>query len=183
MIICPMLDKNDNAGADEYSKLIDIIFESESVALKFVRDIYIWFVHYDISESVELQIIKPLAQMLIESGFVVKPVLKALFESEHFYSQSLRGGKIKSPYELVVGLTNVFDIDVPEALSAEFRLLYGLSWPILEMGQAISRIPTVAGWKAYYQSPGFYRNWIAFDNASIESVVLRDGNRVWAYYN
>ena len=150
----------ENADDEEYKNLIDVIYNSNYVASKIVRDIYIWFVHYDITESVEEEVIAPLAQLFEESNFEIKPVLKELFESAHFYNESLIGGKIKSPFEYVVGFTNLFNILMPETLSGEFRMMYGLTFNIEEMGQAMSRIATVAGWKAYHQNPSFYKNWI-----------------------
>jgi len=147
-------------GASEYEALIDLIFESENTALNIIRELYIWFVHYEIDDAVELEVIRPLAELLIESNYDIKPVLKDLFESEHFYNADSFGGKIKSPIDLVLGFTKTFNVTIPESLYGEFHMLYGLTWICEDMGQTVSRHPTVAGWKAFYQSPNFYKSWI-----------------------
>jgi len=149
----------DDMGENEYKRLIDVIFESENTAINIVRDIYIWFVHYEIDEIIEVEIIAPLAEILRDADYNIKPVLKALFESAHFYNNSFFGSKIKSPIELLLGFTKTF-IELPEPIKPEHRICHGLYFETDKMGQAVSKVPTVAGWKAYYQSPNFYRTWI-----------------------
>jgi len=149
-----------DAGDEEYSNLIDIIFESPNTSLNIVRDLYIWFVHYEINEFVEAEVIQPLANLLVQSDYEIKPVLKCLFESSHFYESNCIGGKIKSPFELVINFTKTFDIEIPDSLKGDFRWNYGISNICDDMGQATSKFPTVAGWKAYYQSPNYYELWI-----------------------
>lgn len=82
--------------------------------------------------------VRKLADTLRRSGYDLRPMLKQLFRSRHFYSDSVVGQKIKSPTELVVGA--VRSLGVP---TRDMRLLIaGLE----RMGQNLFYPPSVKGW-------------------------------------
>ena len=91
-----------NEEENEYKQLINMIFAQKETARHLVRKLYRWFVYYSITEEIELHIIDPLADLLIENNFEVKPVLKTLLGSAHFFDEVYRGAMIKNPLELVI---------------------------------------------------------------------------------
>ena len=50
-----------NAGIDELNDLLNMIFDHPEVAKHICRELYRYFVYYIIDESVELNVIEPLA--------------------------------------------------------------------------------------------------------------------------
>jgi uncharacterized protein (DUF1800 family) len=83
-------------------------------------------------------VIRQLASTLVASRYELKPVLKKLFMSEHFYQPSLICELIKSPSELVVGA--VRSLDTPT------RDLGVLADALNLMGQNLFFPPSVKGW-------------------------------------
>jgi uncharacterized protein (DUF1800 family) len=160
----------EGGGLKELDELLDMIFAKDEVALYICRRIYRFFVYYEIDETVETEIIKPLATLFRQSNYELKPVLKALFSSEHFFETGLKACLIKSPLENVVGFAREFEIPMPtikNAPATEVRAVYN-AWNNLvsnasSQAQYIGDPPNVAGWPAYYQEPAFHENWINSD--------------------
>ena len=63
----------ENNDEQEYSDLIDVIFESPEAALHICRKLYRWFVYYKIDDDVELNIINPMAQILVDNNYEIAP--------------------------------------------------------------------------------------------------------------
>ncbi|HMO38755.1 MAG TPA: DUF1800 domain-containing protein [Saprospiraceae bacterium] len=149
-----------NMGNQEYAHLVDVIFRQPEVARHICRKLYRWFVYYKIDETVEANVIEPMAQLLIASNFEMRPVLEALLRSEHFFDVLSMGPVIKNPLDFVVSAVKTFDFDFPD----NYRLQYEAWWRIFLQTPAMQmeyfNPPEVAGWKAYYQEPVFYRTWI-----------------------
>lgn len=148
------------AGADEYKNLIDIIFQQDEVARFICRKLYRWFVYYVIDETIETEVIEPMAQVLIDHDYEIRPVLEALLKSEHFFDSLSIGPMIKNPVDFVMTSTRTLDMDVPTALGSQYRVWLKMAEPLFALQMQIFNPPEVAGWKAYYQEPLFYRNWI-----------------------
>ena len=177
------------AGDIELDELINMIFNVQEVAKFICRRLYRWFVYYDIDASVETNIITPLANIFRASNYEVKPVLKALLQSEHFFDTLSRGCQNKSPVDLVVGLCRETNIKFP--VSTDYITSYGhwnymVNW-VSNMQQNIGDPPDVSGWKAYYQAPQFYQIWINSDtlpkrNQFTDTMVINgysfNGNRI-----
>lgn len=153
------------AGDEELQALMDMIFATNEVAAYICRRIYRWFVYYEIDSSVESNIITPLAAIFRAANYDIKPVLRTLLMSEHFFDSLSRGCQIKSPVDMVVGMCRELGIAFQPA--ADYSTNYGfwnylVSW-VTNMQQSIGDPPDVSGWKAYYQSPQFYEIWINSD--------------------
>jgi uncharacterized protein (DUF1800 family) len=153
------------AGDIEIDAMLNMIFATQEVAKYICRRIYRWFVYYDIDDTIEANIIKPLADIFRLNNYEIKPVLSALLKSEHFYDSLIKGAQIKSPVDLVVGLCREFEIAFQPA--TDYATNYGMynylvSW-VSNMQQNMGDPPDVSGWKAYYQSPQFYEIWINSD--------------------
>jgi len=153
------------AGEQELDDLLNMIFANQEVAKYMCRRIYRWFVYYDIDDTVEQNIITPLANLFRSSNYEILPVLDMLFKSEHFFDMLSRGCVIKSPAELVIGFCReseiAFQPDTDYVTNYGFYN-YMVSW-LSNMQQNIGDPPDVSGWKAYYQEPQFNEIWINSD--------------------
>ncbi|NNF21382.1 MAG: DUF1800 domain-containing protein [Saprospiraceae bacterium] len=149
-----------NEGENEYKTLIGIIFQNPYTAKYICKKIYQWFVYYQVDETIEANVIEPMAKILEDNDFEVKPVLEALFKSQHFYDINSVGCMIKSPIDFIVGSIKEFYLKMPDNFTQEYGLWLALYNVIAFLQQQPLLHPSVAGWKAYYQEPAFYRIWI-----------------------
>lgn len=157
-------------AAKEFDEMLDMIFSKEEVAKFICRKLYTFFIYYDIDATIESNVITPLAEIFRQSNYDIKPVLKTLFMSEHFFDAANKGCLIKSPIEYVVGIAREFNIEIPTA--ANYTEQYG-AWNTFagernngatSQGQNLGNPPSVAGWPAYYQFPSFHEFWINTDS-------------------
>ncbi len=167
-----------NLGNQEYAHLVNIIFQKPEVARFISRKLYRWFVYYEINNTIEQNVIEPMAQLLIENDYNIKPVVEALFKSEHFYDVLNLGPMIKNPMDFIVSAVKQTQIVFPQELGRLYNAWYRLFRLSPQMQMEYYNPPDVAGWKAYYQTPSFYRLWI---NAStlpyrMELTDLLTGN-------
>jgi uncharacterized protein (DUF1800 family) len=146
----------DFAGED----IINIILEQKQTARFICNKLY----KYLVNETPDPVHISAMADVFYSGNYEIKPLLEFVFTSDWFYDDRNIGNLIKSPVELVVGLSRQFYITYqrPEVLLEFQRTL----------GQVLLNPPNVAGW------PGG-RNWI--DSSSlmyrlkIPSLVLDGG--------
>ena len=149
-----------NNDAEEYKDLIDYIFTKDEVAKNICRKLYRWFVYYDINEQIEMDIIEPMAQIMIDNDYEIAPALDALIRSEHFFDMLNFGPMIKNPYDYLVSILKVNKVPISTNLQAQYNtwLKAGRGLELLDM--PILTPPTVAGYAAYYQEPSYYRIWV-----------------------
>ena len=154
-----------SGGEQELDDLLNMIFANQEVAKYMCRRLYRWFVYYEIDDTVEQNIITPLANLFRSSNYEILPVLDMLLKSEHFFDVLSRGCIIKSPAELIIGFCReseiVFQPDTDYVTNYGFYN-YMVSW-LTNMQQNIGDPPDVSGWKAYYQEPQFNEIWINSD--------------------
>lgn len=149
-----------NGGMEEYKTLIDIIFQKDEVARFICRKLYRWFVHYNIDDTIELDIIEPMAQLLIQNDYDIKPALRALLESEHFFYSEGIGCKIKNPLDFLFSIVNTFEVKYDGDIINQYLYWNQLRRAAIPLEMVPFELPSVAGWPAYYQTPQFYRIWI-----------------------
>jgi uncharacterized protein (DUF1800 family) len=149
-----------NNGANELDDLIEVIFNHKEAANFICRKLYRWFIYYTIDDEVELNVIGPMAQLLVENQFEVKPVLRALFMSEHFYDVNSIGCIIKNPIEFLYSNIKQLNLWMPEDYTQRYALWFALHNFAAIMQMEYFQPPSVAGWKAYYQAPSFYQLWV-----------------------
>lgn len=154
-------------GALETDDLLTMIFAKNEVSEFIVRKLYRWFVYYKIDAATETNVIKPLAKIFRDNNYEIKPVLSALFKSEHFFDPLNQGCLIKSPVDTAIGCMREFGVVFPAVDAATYLDAYGMwnylfGW-ITSMGQNIGDPPNVSGWPAYYQAPQFHEIWINSD--------------------
>lgn len=155
------------AGDKELDAMLTMIFNKKAEVSKFmVKKLYRWFVYYEIDAATETNVIIPLAQILQDNNWDIKPVLSALLKSEHFYDVINRGCVIKSPVDYILSVCREYNLffadEVTDYATAYSQWNYIFNWMIL-LAQTPGDPPNVSGWAAYYQQPQFYELWINSD--------------------
>jgi uncharacterized protein (DUF1800 family) len=153
------------AGDLELTDLLNMIFAQNEVAKYIVRKLYRWFVYYEIDAATEANVITPLADIFRNNNYEIKPVLSALFKSEHFFDVLNQNCLIKTPADIVIGSMREYNVSMP--LASDWNTSYG-HWSTLyafmrNMGLDLHDPPNVAGMPAYYQEPLFHEIWITSD--------------------
>lgn len=177
------------AGAAELDELLDMIFLQNEVSLYICRKIYRFFVYYDIDDATEANVIVPLAGIFKSNNFEIKPVLAALFSSEHFFDVLNHGCLIKSPVDLLIGLCRQFEILFPMSSDGvnQYYMWEYIRGQAANLQQNIGDPPNVAGWPAYYQRPQFHELWInsdtlpkrnQFTDRMISTGYTRNGKKI-----
>ena len=149
-----------NGGENEYANLIDVIFEQDNVSKFICRKFYRYFLNYEIDAEVEANIIEPMAQILREDDYEVERALKTLLSSEHFYGEEVIGCMIKNPLDFVIASTKGLNLELSGDPANDYFFSSVFYIFASELDMQIFFHPDVAGWKAYYQEPQYYRNWI-----------------------
>lgn len=165
----------------ELDDFVDMIFNQDETAKAICRRLYRYFVSPNISTEVENDIIVPLANTLRNNDYNLEITVKQLLKSQHFYDaddsvagDQVIGAIIKSPMELLFPIISYFQIELPDAVTnteQHYSEWYkeSVAGIIFTQGSFPIFIPdSVAGYPAYYQEPGYDRNWI---NAS--SMIAR----------
>jgi uncharacterized protein (DUF1800 family) len=176
-------------GASETDELINLIFLQNETALHICRRLYRFFVYYEIDDATEANVIIPMANLFRSSNYEIKPVLKVLFSSDHFFDPVNRAGLIKSPVDLCVGLAREFDMVFPDATDYvnQYFMHDYIRTLASNMQQNIGDPPNVAGWSAYYQEPQFHKLWInadtlprrnQFTDSMIGNGYTRNGKKI-----
>ena len=154
------------AGDRELDALLDMIFAKNVEVSRFiVTKLYRWFVYYQIDDPTRVNVIEPLAKMLRDGGWEVKPVLSALFNSAHFFDVANQGCCIKSPMDFMIGFCRETGIKFPPVsdTATRYQFMKLIAWFGYLLQQFPCDPPDVSGWKAYYQAPNFHEIWITSD--------------------
>ncbi len=151
-----------NNEEEEYKDLITLIFEKKDTARYLVRKLYRYLVYYQIEEEIEEAIIEPLSTILFENKYELKPVLRTLLSSQHFFDTNLRGCMIKNPLEVSAGILRQLEFEIPENTDPviKYSLWNSIRYAIREQDLEIGNPPDVAGWPAWYLEPLFDEIWI-----------------------
>jgi uncharacterized protein (DUF1800 family) len=155
-------------GANEFDLFFNMLFARQGVTIaKYIcRRLYRFFVYYDIDTNIETNVITPLATALINNNWEIAPTLKLLFKSEHFFDAANRGVMIKCPIDYIAGSVRTLKINTAAAAGATQLENQYVIWGSFNynaqtnLEQGFGAVPNVSGWKAYYQPPTYYQNWI-----------------------
>jgi hypothetical protein len=143
-----------------------------------VRRIYRYFVHTNITQEIEDDVIVPLAEIMRNNNYEILPVLQKLLESQHFYdlddsvnADEIIGGLIRSPLDLALQSISFFDISIPNPYTENnkhYFTFFGSA--VYERMLLLANMnlffpPDVAGYSAYHQAPDYTRHW--FNSTSI----------------
>ena len=146
-------------GNEEYKDVIDVIFKQEECSRFIIRQLYIWFLNSEITSEIETNIIEPLAKITRDNNYEIAPALKILLASDHFFENIFC--MIKSPLDLMITATKSLMTLAPKSsIKEEYEFALVMYLACTDLGQSIFHHPDVAGWKAYYQQPLFYKTWV-----------------------
>ncbi len=168
----------------ELSDFINMIFGQMATARNIVIELYRFFVYPNISAQIMISVVEPLAQELFNNGYEIEPILKDLFNSEHFYdldnyddtTQNHIGALISAPVHHSVRLCKYFDVQFPDQQTDYANFLNQhrfLEQHVEKMGMILYEPTETAGWPAYHQDPFYDRAWIS-ENAIIERFLFGD---------
>lgn len=175
------------AGSLELDDLLGMIFSVDEVSKHICRKLYRFFVYYEIDANAETNVIEPLAKIFRDNNYEIKPVLKALLESEHFYDQWNRACVIKDPLTHQAGLVRQWEMSFPTATD------YETNYQIYAVGSYFGQItqmnlgdpPSVSGWEAWYQMPLYHRIWLNSDSLpkrnQFQDYLMWVGHKVKSY--
>ena len=181
-------------GEKELDEAIDMIFSTNECALYLCRRLYQFFCYPIIDDTVEKNVITPMAELLRKNNYELMVPLRALLGSAHFFDTSFYNSMIKSPVEFMFGFYKEFDLnlfntttggDIPkkfsDPLTANFYKYKNLQWEMSNIGLNFTNPPSVSGWPAYYQAPVFDLFWINSDTIAKRSNL---GNSIakWGLY-
>ncbi len=126
--------------------ILNMLLEKKETAHFLSNKLY----KYLVSETPDPTRVNAMADVLYSSNYEIKPLLEFVFNADWFYSDKNTGNLVKSPIDLLVGLSRQFYItyDRPEVLLQFQKVL----------GQVLFYPPNVAGWTGG-------RNWI--DSSSL----------------
>jgi uncharacterized protein (DUF1800 family) len=152
-------------GANEFDLFFDMLFtqQAANVSKYICRRLYRFFVYYDIDSNVETNVIVPLANLLVTSNWEMMPVVKALLKSEHFFDAANKAVMIKSPIDFITSFIRTFNVVTNTAAGVDkqyFVWRHFQNYALDNLDQGYGAPPNVAGWKAYYQEPTYYQNWV-----------------------
>jgi uncharacterized protein (DUF1800 family) len=117
--------------------IVNMIATHPSTAKFICKRLYLYFV----SETEDWDEINKLSEVFLKNNGEIKKVLEAMFKSEHFKSGDIRFKKVKSPSDLVFGVSRLVDkYKIPDLDSAELAI------NTLLMGQFLMNPPSVEGW-------------------------------------
>lgn len=122
------------AGRYDGDDIIDVILEQKACAEFICRKMFRYFV----SDNIDQKHLEEMVDVFYPN-YEIEPVLKYMFTQDWFYKDEYIGSKIKSPIELLVGISQV----VPLSFNETKQLLH--TQQIL--GQMLLFPPNVAGWK------------------------------------
>lgn len=164
---------------EEYKTLVDMIFDQAETARFLARKLYRYFVYYVIDAATEISMIEPMAVIIRNNNYNLKPVLSALFQSQHFYDMLSIGCDIKSPVSYTIGFLRQFQVTMTSTpLLAKYETFGAIHELMSRMQQDLFDPPSVAGWAAYYQEPVYYQFWINSETmarrAEFSDVMVSD---------
>jgi hypothetical protein len=148
--------------AKDGDDFVRVILEHRACAPFIATKLYRYFVHDFPSgraphDKAAESAIRDLASVLASSKYEVKPVLRRLFLSEHFYDGAIAGEQVKSPVQLIVGAVR--------SLNTPVRDLNLLNEASGLMGQNIFFPPSVKGWDGG-------RSWINTSTMFLRQNIL-----------
>ena len=151
------------AGMDELNDLLDMIFRQNATSEYICRKLYRFFVNFEVTPTIESEVIVPLGKTLRDNNFEIKPVLRQLLGSTHFFDNNIIGAMIKAPLDLIIGMVRQMQITIPNItnqLAFYYSYFDSLRPLATTLQQDVFELPNVAGWSAYYQEPLYYQIWI-----------------------
>lgn len=169
------------AGAEELDEMLEMIFATNESSKFIARKLYTFFVASEISTMAETNVIEPLAAIIKGNNYNIRPALKALLSSAHFFHPEVMGALIKSPMDFILGLWRNFDMPRAENPLGEKDFYSAILWNMGNIGMELGDPPNVAGWPPYYQAPNYDKIWINTDSIT-KRALASDSMIFWGYW-
>ena len=121
-------------GQFDGKAVIDLVFQKKEAARFMSKKLWEFFV----AENPPTPAVDSLADTFTQAGFKIGPLLREIFLSKEFYSETVVRNQIKCPVQYLIELLKQLEIDSPPygfAINAEQQL-----------GQILFMPPNVAGW-------------------------------------
>jgi uncharacterized protein (DUF1800 family) len=149
-------------GSQELDALVNMIFATTEASRFICRKLYKWFVYYEIDDATERDVIEPMAAVLKNNNYDIRPALAVLLKSEHFFDPINQACYIKTPFDMIVGTLREFSVGYPAYTdyAAGYPLFFSLFENAAAMQQELFQPPDVSGWPSYYQEPMHYELWV-----------------------
>ena len=171
------------AGDEELVDMVDMILLQPETARFIIRKLYRFYVTTEITPEAETNFIEPLAKVYRNNKYELKPVLTALFSSDHFYDETTYGAIIRSPLELMIGSMRYFGIKAPESGTTPFNQLGDyIRGRAREQQMDVFEQSTVFGYRPYYDT-GLDRIWISANTLALRSLYTDQFVRGTVKYN
>jgi hypothetical protein len=177
------------AGAEELDEFIDMIFKTDEAAIYLSRRLFQFFVYPVLSDYVEENIIRPLADVMRSNNYNLAETLKVLLKSDYFYSEELYNSVIKGPYDFTLSVMKELDVlngslwtysqneqrDYNSSFSEDagffgdslmnqdhrvYQTFRSFEWRLRNQGMNVFNPPSVSGWPAFYQEPVYDLFWL-----------------------
>jgi len=120
-------------GAWDGDDIVDIIMQQPAAGSYIVRRLWEFFAYPDPEPTV----VARLAAVFHDNNTEIRPVMRAIFESDEFYSDRAFRALVKSPAEVVASTVRALGIETSRALFPR---------SMDSMGQALFNPPDVSGW-------------------------------------
>ena len=120
-------------GRFDGDDIVDIIMAQPAAAEYVCTRLWSFFAYPDPEPAV----VSRLAAIFRENNTEIRPVVRAIFQADEFYSDRAVAALVKGPVELAVGTVRTLGIDT------DFKRF---DQPIEGMGQVLFDPPNVAGW-------------------------------------
>ncbi len=156
--------------------IVEIICQQQATARFIARHLYDFFVadeppvpEWPDEPPANEDAIRQLTQAYFDSGYDISAMLRVLFNSDFFKSQSVWYTKVKSPVELVAGvirLTGEADRPRKELVDRHFQAMY--------MGQYLNNPPSVEGW---HQGTGWLDTGTLVERVNFATQQLGDAKK------
>lgn len=121
------------SGEYGYRELVDLTFRERQAAEYLVARIFAYFAYPD----PEPRLIADMARFLREHDYELRPFLRMLLQSQAFFSERARAGRIKMPVEYVLGFVRTTRMEMPMAKLYE---------ALIDLNQVPTAPPSVFGW-------------------------------------
>ncbi len=149
-----------------YPALIAILFEERAsqIANFICRKLYRFYVNPEVDET----IVAGLAETFLANNFTIEPVLRQLFNSEHFFDEKNFAVLVKSPLDMFYSFQREGGFG-----DFENRLVW-MFWASSQLGMQLMEPPDVAGWVGD-------RSWI--DSSRLTGRWEVASGFLWNWYN
>jgi len=121
-------------GAWDGDDVIDILMEQPACAEFIAQKLWRFFVE----DEPPRKIVSAVASRLRTENYEIRPVLREIFSSAEFFSESAMHSHVKSPIEFLIQTAKLLESDLPPPRVAQNAMV--------QMGQLLFAPPNVKGW-------------------------------------